>query len=86
MSAVGLKQLRWSSRRVALCCTEHSTRNRVWAMGPDNITASQSCLIKIDEYLCNPTFFHKRSVVNSDFFIKIQSSLNRSSAQISVSI
>ena len=36
-------------------------------MGAD-ITVSQSCLIKIDEYLCNPTFFHKKTLINIDFF------------------
>ena len=36
-------------------------------MGAD-ITASQSALIKIDEYLCNPTFFHRKTIINIAFF------------------
>ena len=39
----------------------------VLARGAD-ITASQSCLIKIDEYLFNPTFFLIKSIISSHFF------------------
>ena len=33
-----------------------------------DMTASQSSLSQIDEYLCNPTFFYRKTIINNVFF------------------